>query len=267
MNHKYFESKEVTHLIEKYFYLSFSENDLPFKSTVLPLGLTHLFYIGTGNQKVTVNGNETLLKGLMITGQYFRSYNFSTNSITTSIGANLHPTALHKLLNIDVSKLKNTHAPLLQINKIFHDKLLSVFEDSKDSKELVDNLNSFLLNTPLHINKNTKQIDRAISLIREKDGLLSVLDIVDEILISQKSLEIYFKKIVGLTPGRYIRQFRFLNLMKKHLSKEIDLKDLINKYNYYDSSHFAKDFKLFMNQDLKSFFKQDYTLIEKLIRV
>ena len=104
MNHKYFESKEVTHLIEKYFYLSFSENDLPFKSTVLPLGLTHLFYIGTGNQKVTVNGNETLLKGLMITGQYFRSYNFSTNSITTSIGANLHPTALHKLLNIDVSK-------------------------------------------------------------------------------------------------------------------------------------------------------------------
>ena len=94
-----------------------------------------------------------------------------------------------------------------------------------------------------------------------------MLDIVDEILISQKSLEIYFKKIVGLTPGRYIRQFRFLNLMKKHLSKEIDLKDLINKYNYYDSSHFAKDFKLFMNQDLKSFFKQDYTLIEKLIRV
>jgi AraC-like DNA-binding protein len=267
MNHKYFESNKVTHLIEKYFYLSFSENDLPFKSAVLPLGLTHLFYIGTGNQKVTVNGNETLLKGLMITGQYFRSYNFSTNSITTSIGANLHPTALHKLLNIDVSKLKNTHAPLLQINKIFHDKLLSVFEDSKDSEELIYNLNFFLLNTPLHINKNTKQIDRAISLIREKDGLLSVLDIVDEILISQKSLEIYFKKIVGLTPGRYIRQFRFLNLMEKRLSKEIELKDLINKYNYFDSSHFAKDFKLFMNQDLKSFFKQDYTLIEKLIRM
>jgi AraC-like DNA-binding protein len=267
MNHKYFESNEVTHLIEKYFYLSFSENDLPFKSTVLPIGLTHLFYIGTGNQKVTVNGNETLLKGLMITGQYFRSYNFSTNSITTSLGANLHPTALHKLLNIDVSKLKNTHAPLLQINKIFHDKLLSVFEDSKDSNELVCNLNSFLLNIPLNINKNTKQIDRAISLIREKDGLLSVIDIVDEILISQKSLEIYFKKIVGLTPGRYIRQFRFLNLMKKYLSKEIELKDLINIYNYYDSSHFAKDFKLFMNQNLKSFFKQDYTLIEKLIRM
>jgi AraC-like DNA-binding protein len=267
MNHKYFESNEVTHLIEKYFYLSFSENDLPFKSTVLPIGLTHLFYIGTGSQKVTVNGNETLLNGLMITGQYFRSYNFSTNSITTSLGANLHPTALHKLLNIDVSKLKNTHAPLLQINKIFHDKLLSVFEDSKDSNELVCNLNSFLLNIPLNINKNTKQIDRAISLIREKDGLLSVIDIVDEILISQKSLEIYFKKIVGLTPGRYIRQFRFLNLMKKYLSKEIELKDLINIYNYYDSSHFAKDFKLFMNQNLKSFFKQDYTLIEKLIRM
>jgi AraC-like DNA-binding protein len=266
MNHKYFESNEVTHLIEKYFYLSFSENDLPFKSTILPIGLTHLFYIETGTQKVIVNGYETLLKGLMITGQYFRSYNFSTNTITASIGANLHPTALHKLLNIDVSKLKDTHIALLKINKVFHDKLLPVFEDSKDSKELVDNLNTFLLNTPLYINKNTEQIDRAISLIREKDGLLNVLDIVDEILISQKSLETYFKKIVGLTPGRYIRQFRFLNLMKKHLSKEIELKDLINKYNYYDSSHFAKDFKLFMNQDLKSFFKEDYPLIKGYLK-
>jgi len=266
MYHKYIESNEVPHLIEKYFHLSFSENDLPFKSIVLPLGLTHLFYIETGIRKVTSNGNETILKGLMITGQYFRSYNFSTNSITSSIGANLHPTALHKLLNIDVSKLKNTHTPLLQINKIFHDKLLSIFEDSKDSDELVNKLNSFLLNTPLHINKNTRQIDRAIFLIREKEGLLSVLDILDDILISQKSLEIYFKKIVGITPGKYIRQYRFIKLMHKYESKEIDLKDLMYMFNYYDPSHFSKDFKLFMLQTPHDYFKKEYPLLKSYLK-
>jgi AraC-like DNA-binding protein len=266
MNYKYIESNEVTDLIEKYFCLSFSENDLPFKSIILPLGLTHLFYIETGTQKVIINGDEIVLKGLMVAGQYFRSYNFSTNSITTSIGANLHPTALHKLLNIDVSKLKNTHAPLLQINKIFHDKLVSIFQDFKDYNELIYNLNSFFLNTPLHINKNTRQIDRAISLIREKEGLLSVLDILDEILISQKSLEIYFKKIVGLTPGKYIRQYRFIKLMRKYESKELDLKDLMYMFNYYDSSHFSKDFKLFMLQTPKAYFKKEYPLLKSYLK-
>jgi AraC-like DNA-binding protein len=141
----------------------------------------------------------------------------------------LHPTALHKLLNIDVSELESKHAPLAQISTTFYNKLLPIFEESKGSKELVQNLNSFFVNAPLHINKNTKQVDHAISSIREKEGLLRVLNLVDEISISQKTLEIQFKKIVGLTPGRYIRQFRFLNLMRKYFSKEIALKDLINR--------------------------------------
>lgn len=267
MNHSYFDSNEVPNLIEDYFHLSFIESDLPFKSVIIPIGLTHLFYIRTGTQKVSFNGNDTLLKGLIVTGQYFRSYDFSTNSITNSIGANLHPTALHKLLNIDVSELENTHAPLSQINKTFHKELLSVFENSRDSNELISNLNLFFLKVSLHITKNTKQIDHAISYIREKDGLLSVQDIVDEIAMSQKSLEIHFKKIVGLTPGRYIRQFRFINLMKKYISKEIELRDLIYNYNYYDSSHFSKDFKLFMNQDLKTFFQEDYPLLKTYLKV
>ena len=266
MDHKYFNSNKSSHLVEEYFYLSLDKEDIPFKSAILPIGLTHLFYIVTGTQKVTVNDEYTLLNGLMVTGQYFRSYTFSVNAISTSIGASLHPTALHKLLNIDVSKLESKHVHLEQINKNFYHKILPIFKNSKDPKELFTNLNSFLLSLTLHTNKNTKQIDHAISLIREKEGVLSVLNLVDELSVSQKTLEIQFKKIVGLTPGRYIRQFRFLNLMKKYISKEIEIKDLIYKYDYYDSSHFAKDFKLFMNEDFKSFFKHDYPLIEKILK-
>ena len=95
--------------------------------------------------------------------------------------------------------------------------------------------------------------------------VLNVLDIINEISTSQKTLEVQFKKIVGLTPGRYIRLFRFQQLMRKYYSGDIELKDLIYKYNYYDSSHFAKDFKLFMKQNLKSFLKKDYLLLKSYL--
>ncbi|WP_033961545.1 helix-turn-helix domain-containing protein [Psychroserpens jangbogonensis] len=265
MNLDYFDTSKVSHLIEEYFHLSFQEEDIPFKSKVLPIGLTHLFYVGNGTQKVIVDGKEMLLEGLMVAGQYFRSYDFSTNSITASIGANLHPTALYKLLNIDVSKIENTHAPLTQINNSFNNKLLPIFEDSKDTKELINNLNSFFTNASLYIDKNTEQIDLAISLIRENDGLLNVLDLVDEISISQKTLENHFKKIVGLTPGKYTRLYRFVKLMRKYESKEIDLNDLIHRYDYYDRSHFTKDFKLFMHQSPKTYFNTNNTFINEYL--
>ncbi|MBR9916006.1 MAG: AraC family transcriptional regulator [Algicola sp.] len=78
-------------------------------------------------------------------------------------------------------------------------------------------------------------------------------------------MENQFKKIVGLTPGKYIRLYRFLKLMRKHESHEIDLNDLILMYNYYDRSHFTKDFKLFMRQSPKTYFKNNNLLLNEYL--
>lgn len=262
MNLEYFDTNDVAHLIEEYFHLSFNEEDIPFRSVVLPIGLTHLFYIGTGKQKVIVDNTEILMEGIMVAGQYYRSYNFFTNTITSSIGANLHPTALFKLLNTDISKLENKHANLNKISPDFYNRIRPVFEAHLNPKETIKILNNFLLNEPLTINKNTDYIDNVIEIIRNQDGLVNVNDIVEQINISQKTLETQFKKIVGMTPGKYIRQYRFIKLMRKYESQEIAINDLLYMFDYYDRSHFAKDFKLFMNETPKSFFKKDYPLIK-----
>ncbi|WP_296385807.1 helix-turn-helix domain-containing protein [Winogradskyella sp.] len=117
----------------------------------------------------------------------------------------------------------------------------------------------------MNTDKNTEQIDLVISLIKEKDGLLNVLDLIDNISISQKTLETHFKRIVGLTPGKYIRLYRFLKLMRKYESNEIELKDLIYMYNYYDHSHFTKDFKHFMKQSPKDYFKTEHVFLKEYL--
>lgn len=266
MKLEFFDTSDVAHLIEEYFHLSFSEEDIPFTSRVLPIGLTHLFYIARGSQKVIVDNTEMPMQGLMIAGQYFRSYEFYTNSITSSVGVSFHPTAMYKLLNTGISDLENTHINLNKIHTEFYNTIRPVFEADQNPKNIIENLNAFFLNVPLTINKNTEHIDEAIKIIRHKDGILSINDILDHINISQKTLETQFKKIVGLTPGKYIRLYRFIKVMRQYEQKEIDPKELMFMFDYYDRSHFAKDFKLFLRETPKSYFKQDYPIIKAIFK-
>lgn len=262
----FFDTSAVGHLIEEYFHLSFKEEDIPLTSRVLPIGLTHLFYIRNGSQKVIVDTIKSSMKGLMVTGQYSRSYKFYTNSITSSIGVSLHPTALYKLLNTDISKLENTHINLNTIHPEFYNRILPLFKANQCPKIIIKNLNIFFSNTPLTTDTNTNKIDEAINIIRDKDGILGVTDILDRIDISQKTLETQFKKIVGLTPGKYIRLYKFIKVMRQYEKQETDIKALIYKFEYYDRSHFAKDFKLFMKETPKSYFKQDYPMIKAIFK-
>ena len=59
---------------------------------------------------------------------------------------------------------------------------------------------------------------------------------------------------------------RFNNLMTKYQKKILEIKDLIYMYNYYDQSHFTKDFKFFMKQSPKDFFKKDFPLLQKYLK-
>ncbi|WP_460219616.1 helix-turn-helix domain-containing protein [Psychroserpens sp. MEBiC05023] len=265
MTLNYFDNS-VPHLVEEYYQLSFDDNTVPFQSTILPIGLTHLTHIFYGEQKAVLNSNEMPLKSTIISGQFFRSYQLHCMSASMSFGISFHPTALFKILNTDISKLENKHISLQEFQPEFYTKIKPVFESFSEPKKIVKNLDKCISSLNLTTNKNTKNIDIAIDLIKNKEGLLSINEILDHINISQKTLETQFKKIVGLTPGKYVRLFRFIKLMRKYESQEIAIKDLMYMFDYYDRSHFSKDFKLFMNESPKSYFKKDYPLMKAVFK-
>ena len=57
-----------------------------------------------------------------------------------------------------------------------------------------------------------------------------------------------------------------MNLIQKYQLKQVPLTDLIYAFNYFDLSHFNKDFKFFMKQTPRSFFKKDFPLLKEYIR-
>jgi len=263
----YFESS-YPDFIEEFYRLSLSKSDLPFKSTLMPQGILHLTYNFGKHQKAVLNHKEFPLQGLMLTGQFMYSYQFLAECTGTSIGLSLHPTALHKLTNLDISRLENGHHKLSDINQYLFERLNPLFEDygnDGNMKDLINKIDSIIKDQDLTINKQTNYIDKAIKIIRRKEGMLHIEDLLQATDVSQKTLETQFKKIVGLTPGKYIRLVRFLHLMKKYESDEINIKDLIYMYDYYDHSHFTKDFKMYMHETPRSYFKKDYPLVREIL--
>lgn len=267
MKLKYYDTFEVENLIQEFYTLSFSEKVVPFTSEIIPFGFNGLTYIYSKGQTARINKEEKVLKNLIFSGMFYKSYQFSVNEAGFSCGINFTPTTFYKLTGLDLSKFTNKQTALKEVSVKLNSSLSNIFETNKENPEkLFEQISTKLLSIPLIKDKDTKIIDRLITIIHKKEGMLSVKELAKNVNFGKKTLETKFKKIIGLTPGKYIRLHRFLNLMKKYEKDQIDLRDLIFMYNYYDESHFAKDFKCFTSKSFKEYFKKDFLLIKEALK-
>ena len=266
MTLKYYNTGGVNSLIEEFFHLTFDESDLPFESKVLPICSPTITYIYNNQHRFLYKKKQTLCNQLILTGQFYDSYQFLVEEKGHSYGISSKPTALYKLTKLDVSKIKNKHVQLSKFSKDLHDILNPIFlKYENDIPKLSQNLKKVISKIPVETNSEIDTIDQAIEIIHSREGMLNAYELLDYIGYSQKTLETHFKKIVGITPGKYIRLFRFLRLMRKYESNTIKLKDLIYMYNYYDHSHFSKDFRHFMKESPKNYFKSEHPFLNKYL--
>ncbi|MCI0712310.1 MAG: helix-turn-helix domain-containing protein [Chloroflexi bacterium] len=77
-------------------------------------------------------------------------------------------------------------------------------------------------------------------------GMLSIKALSDDIGISQKHLASQFKKYVGVSPKTMARLYRFQHVLHTiDPTRPIDWAQIAYEFNYYDQSHFNKEFAAF----------------------
>lgn len=266
MTYETYPSRNKSALINEYFELSFSHSDIPFQSTILPVAMPTISFIKKGVIEAKTKDKNYNLEGIILTGQFFRSYSIEANEVYKGVGITLHPTTLYKLLDKDISKLSNRHIALKEVSMALNTAIATVIESDLIGEKTLIALEKKLKTIVNSKDENINEIDRAVNIIIKRKGLISVNELIDKMSISQKTLETHFKKMVGLTPGRFIKLNRFFNLMQKFQNQDINFKNLLFKYNYYDEAHFYKDFKLFMNDTPKSFMKKETEFLKKYIK-
>jgi len=204
-----------------------------------------------------------------ISGQSIYRYKLFLNGRISIAGIVFKPAALATLFDLPTYEYTEERIPLSSVFKStlvnsFFEKIQSIVE----ANEKVKLLQEFVL---IFYNQNKPKpdyIDYAANLIVEKNGMVHISDLLKEVFMSRRNFERRFFRKVGLSPKYYARIRRIgylLLLFHRHINepdgkKKVDWTYLFSQCEFYDQSHFIKDFIEFTGRTPEQYIKENAEL-------
>jgi AraC-like DNA-binding protein len=197
-----------------------------------------------------------------VSGQSIYSYSLHFNGIIDICGVVLKPTALASMFDLPTYEYTEERIPLSTIlDKTKVDELAQKLAGEKEASEKVKLLDVFLMSYLLRNKPEFDFIDEAVNMILEKKGMLDVAEMMQNVFMSRRNFERRFFKKVGLSPKYYARLRRIsylLNLIAG--KKKADWGALFSEFEYYDQSHFIKDFIEFTGRTPQQYLEENREL-------
>lgn len=198
-----------------------------------------------------------------VSGQAIYSYKLFLNGNISIAGIVFKPAALATLFNLQTFEYTEERVPLCNV---FEKQLITSVADkiqtTVDVSERVKLLEEFVLTFYKRNNKpEPDYIDYAANLIVEKNGMIHISDLLKEVFMSRRNFERKFFKKVGLSPKYYARIRRIGFLMNEIAGKKkADWSSLFSECEFYDQSHFIKDFIEFTGRTPEQYIKENTEL-------
>lgn len=205
---------------------------------------------------------QLLVPRHFIAGQAIYSYKLFLKGTISLAGIVLKPTALSLLFDLPAFEYVEERVPL---DAVFKRSLVSEvrekLQQANDGNDKVKVLEEFLLRHLQQVNPQFDFIDRVANLIDEKNGMVRISDTMKDVFMSRRNFERRFFKKVGLSPKYYarIRRMSYLaNLIAG--KKKVDWAAIFSECEYYDQSHFIKDFTEFTGRTPQQYLDENSEL-------
>lgn len=197
-----------------------------------------------------------------VAGQSIYSYKLFLQGTISISGIVFKPAGLASLFELPVYEYTEERVdlckalPVLMVNGLFH-----ALHATTLAIEKAKLLEGFLLQQYQKNKPSPDFIDDAANRIVEKNGMLNVNDILSSVFMSRRNFERHFFKKVGLSPKYYARIRRMSHLMTFIAGKKkADWAKLVSEYEFYDQSHFIKDFIEFTGRTPQQYLEENLEL-------
>lgn len=242
----------------RYFWILEDAGDKTFK--IIPDGLSGLIFQEEPN--LFYDSEQRTLPQMFLYGQTTCHSEQKVRGKFRNIGVYLQPTALKTIFNIDAFELANQH---ISIDSLITGPILEQLINAASTQDRIEIISRFFLKQIQNIELNTTKADFAVMLLQNGETLKHVQTALN---LSERSLERLIKQHVGISPKAFSRITRFqsaLQALRQHDGR--NLTDLAYQHDYFDQSHYIREFKTFTGMNPKQFIQQTKEHVENFPEV
>ena len=232
----------------RYFWVlkDFTDDTTNKKFKIIPDGLPALIFQNEPNLFFAKDGKA--MPQLFLYGQSTKYTEHRVTGAFKIMGVYLQPTALKTLFCIDAFELNNQNVSL---EYVIDEPILEKLVNATSVNEKIDIITHFFLNLIQKIRYSDSKAEFASTLLQNGKTLKEVQE---EMNMSERSLERMIKQYVGISPKMFSRIVRFqsgLNALRQTDFKNFT--ELAYMADYFDQSHYIKEFKEFTGTNPKNF--------------
>ncbi len=182
-------------------------------------------------------------------------FTFNQQDTSTHLQSVFYPYGFANFISEPLQNLVNKETPL---HLVFEEHIAKDFEQNiimaKDTNERIRITENFLfdrLNDEITIDNIVKN---TIDTLLSAKGNVKINNILEQDLYNRRQLERKFLKQIGISPKQLAKVIRLQTAINLMLNDESEsLTNIAYKSEYYNQSHFIKDFKEFTGVSPKQF--------------
>lgn len=220
---------------------------LTFPNNYCILTINRNFTVEISEHKVTLESSEVKNLTASLVTRYTEPLHIQYHHLIDEITIYFKPLGINYFIG-DVTKIFEPGPLLNQDFLSDFTATLSELFNLERTDQIAQLENCLLANI-----KNT-EVDLITSIVKDVEAGIAVATIADQHQMSRQYLGRLFKSKLGKTPSEFKKIDRFRKTFKAHKTAR-NLTEL-STLEFYDQSHFSKDFKKFTGKSPNQFFKK-----------
>ena len=236
------------------------------KQKIIPDGFVEMtFNLADGIKRYTSENDYVVHPACMVMGQRTKSYFIEPLGNVNSFAICFFPYGFASFMNSPLENLVDKEMPISAFLKEAEaHKMEQNMINASDTKERIRIIEDFLLkklqetNTIKHIVKTT--VDALLS----SDGKTNISALSENDQSKRRQLERHFKKQIGISPKQLGKVIRLQAALKMLLNDTENLTNIAYENDYFDQSHFIKDFKEFIGTTPSAFLGNEHMALSTL---
>lgn len=247
MNYQTFKPhKDLESIVKFYWTLEVPFDSENKKQKILPDGCIEMtFNFRDKIKRYTSKEDFILHPNVMVMGQRTKSYYILPIGDVDTFAICFYPLGFANFIQTPLKDLVDRETPIVQLfEKTQAKELEQHMAHAKDTQERINIIETFLLKKLNLKNTINNIVKSTVDTLLKTNGKTPINVILKDNISKRRQIERYFRKQIGISPKQLSKAIRLQATLQLLFNKKSEtLTDIAYESEYFDQSHFIKDFK------------------------